>query len=376
MELRTESRYRRRRFRIPYWLLGLLVLVSISVYNRRDMLRDNAIPLLPSPTATPNAFAALTAARIAEDQGALSEAIDAYAQVASIEVSNPDPLVAQSRLYLLKEDVPNALATAQAAYERDPRDPHALNALSRALDWAGEYESAVDIAVEALVIAPDNSETLAILGEIYADVGNWSLSAFYLDRALELDPDNVLAWRNYALLYERQGGYEEGLAALDQGLSIDPAAWHLEVSKGRLYEAILEWEQAVAAYTRARDMNPNVSLTWDALGFAHYKVGNDLEALRVLKTAVEVDPEDWRAQAHLGTTYYRLRNYEQAVITLRRAVEELGDRARIEYLYQLGLAYIYKEPAECDEATPWLLAALAIDPDSGPALQGLALCPA
>ena len=375
MELRSVRYTSRRRWRVPLWALALLVLACVSLWNRRELLVERATFVLPDPTPTPSAVNPLAQARVHEAQGDLLKAAEFYGQVAAIETWNPQPLVDQSRLYILLKQIPKALAAAEEAVRRDDRHVDSLNALARALDWSGEYEEAVNTAVDALVLSPDNSRTLAILGEIYADVGNWYKAEDYLDQAAELAPLDVLVWRNKALLHEYRGEYTEGLAALEQGLSVDPSAWYLEIHKGRLYEALFEWENALEAYERALELNPNVSLTWDALGYGHFKVGNDLEARRNLERAVEVNSRDGLAMAHLGTVYYRMRNYEGAVDILSEALDLIEGTPRIEFLYQLGLAYVYKDPSECDKAKPWLLAALEIDPESGPALEGLESCP-
>jgi tetratricopeptide (TPR) repeat protein len=89
---------------------------------------------------------------------------------------------------------------------------------------------------------------------------------------------------------------------------------------------------------------------------------------------VEDDPNYGPAQVHLGMALYARRNYEDAVPALEKGITILGDKARIEHLYTLGLAYIYKDPSECDKAEVWLRKALEVDPESGPALEGLALC--
>jgi tetratricopeptide (TPR) repeat protein len=80
------------------------------------------------------------------------------------------------------------------------------------------------------------------------------------------------------------------------------------------------------------------------------------------------------AQVHLGMALFARRNFEDAALHLETGLTLLGDKARIEQLYTLGLAYIYKEPRECDKAIPWLQRALTIMPDNGPALDGLAVC--
>lgn len=379
MLLRDDlSAYRRRR-RIPVWLmvaLGLLaLLVGTSLYNRRDELLNNSPLLLATPVPTPDTISLLAQARVMESTGQLMEALALYEEIETIIPEDPFALVAQSKIHLLFEDTDRAFATAERAFALDEEYLPSLNALGRALDWIGEYEDAVDILVEALTLDPHNAETLAILGEVYADVGNWTQSELYINQSLEAEPQNQLALRNKALLLERQGLYQEAIAVLDEGLAEDRGAWDLEIYKGRLYEVLFEWDNALAALQRAADINPYISDTWDALGFGHFKVGNDLEALRFLKQAVEINPLDGEAQAHLGSAYYRLRNYERAVEILEIAAGLLGDRIRIEYLYQLGLAHIYKEPRECALAIPWLEAALELDPQSSPALEGLSECP-
>ena len=379
MQLRDDLFGYRRGRRIPIWLLFvlglLLLLVSVSLYNRRHELLDNAPMLASTPVPTPDTINLLAQARVMESTGKLMEALALYEEIESYTPEDPFPLVAQSKIYILFEESDKALETAERAFALDEEYQPAVNALGRALDWVGEYEDAVDILVEALTLDPHNAETLAILGEVYADVGNWSQSDLYINQSLEADPNNVMAYRNRALLFERQGRYLEAVGALDEGLAIDRGAWDLEIYKGRLFEALFEWDNAIEAFERSTAINPYISDTWDALGYGHFKVGNDLEALRVLKQAVEINPLDGEAQAHLGTAYYRLRNYERAVEILDLAAELLGDRARIEYLYQLGLAHIYKEPRECELAVPWLEAALELDPQSSPALEGLRECP-
>jgi len=50
--------------------------------------------------------------------------------------------------------------------------------------------------------------------------------------------------------------------------------------------------------------------------------------------------------------------------------------APVEYYYELGLSYVYLQPPQCDQAVPWLLKSLDIDPAYyNPAWAGLKICP-
>jgi tetratricopeptide (TPR) repeat protein len=373
MYLDRDYKPRRRKSRWRFWPLILMAVLAIHFYNRPPEW-INTTPLQPTPTPTRSAISWLAEAQRYEQSGDWTRAIATYQVAESLEPDNPDPLVAQSRLLVLLDDIPQAVQLARRAVDLAPEDADALNALARALDWQGEYDDAVDFALEAYLIEPSNADTLAILGEIYADVGNWVRSQEYLDQALEADPDNVLAHRNQAWLYERQGDYDLAIAAYNAAIERAPNRADLYIGKGLQYQALFMWDEAIEAYTQATEVNPNVAFTWDALGWGLYLSGDPLQALRVLRQAVEVDPADGNAQAHLGLVYYARRNYEDAVPALETGISILGDASRIEYYYQLGLAHIYKEPQECDKAIPWLNKALEIDPGSLPALEGLRVC--
>ncbi len=91
---------------------------------------------------------------------------------------------------------------------------------------------------------------------------------------------------------------------------------------------------------------------------------------RMLKKAIEIDPEYGPAYAHLGRLYYTRLNWEAAVENLTRAMD-LGVRNE-EYFYELGLAYVYLD--DCDNAMIWLEKALEENPESPPALEGIRRC--
>jgi tetratricopeptide (TPR) repeat protein len=298
----------------------------------------------------------------------------AYRQMSRLEPDNPLPYVALSKLYLLLQDVSQSYAMAQEAVDVAPDDPDALAALARAEDWRGDYEEAINHALDALEIDPEHVTTLAVLAEIYADVGNWDVAQDYLDQALALDGNHILTWRNQAYLHERKGEYDEAVQAYANALELAPQRFDLLIEQGRQYRiGLLDYERANESYRAAVEVYES-PITLDALGFGLYNVGDHLQAIRTLRRAVELDPNYGPAQVHLGMALYARRNYEDTVPALERGIELLGERSRIEHYYTLGLAHIFKDPSDCEAAERWLRKALEIEPESGPALEGMALC--
>lgn len=370
-----DRSYKPRRRRDRGWIWWVLILGGFVVYlylQQPEWLV--AQPLQPTSVPTRSALSWQADAEIHLAAGRMQEAVAAYEEMARLEPDNPDPLVVLARLSLRDRKLTQARSFAARAVEVDPEDVGALTIYARTLDWFGEYETAINYAFDALDLDPENADTLAVLGEIYSDVGNWPRAQAYLDESLAIDPDGVLALRNLAVLYELQGDYESAIATFDRAIAAAPNQADLYIEKGRQYQALSEWEQAIESYQKAVDV-AETGLTLDSLGWGLYLSGDPLQALRVLRKAVEIEPEYGPALAHLGMAYYSRRNYEEAAPTLERAIEILGpEESRIEFYYSLGLAHIYKKPEECDKAIPWLQQALEISPQSPPALEGMRVC--
>jgi tetratricopeptide (TPR) repeat protein len=281
-----------------------------------------------------------------------------------------------SRLYMIEQDIAAAYDTAAEAVAIAPKNPDALNALARAEDWLGEFESALNHALDAYELDPQNLETLAVLAEVYTDVGNYNIAQEYLDTALAANPNHVLALRNQAYLHEKLGRYDEALAELDRALAQDPQRADFYMEKARIYRIGKgEFGKAIEAYRAAVDAN-KTAITLDALGEGLYNAGDHIQAVRVLREAVEMDPDYGPALVHLGMALYARRNYEDAVVNLEKGLAMIGDRAREDQLYTAGLAHINKEPRECALADPWLRKALEKNAASEPALAGLRICAA
>lgn len=369
-----RPRRRRRGFLGGMWPFFVLLLgIAIVFYITRPSWLTPRVTM-PTPTPTLSVVAFVADAQNALSRGDNAAALAAYQKIAELETTNPDPLTEQSRLYMIEQNIAAAYETASKAVERAPKDANALTALARAEDWLGQFESALNHALDALEVDPKNVETLAVLAEIYTDVGNYDIAQQNLDEALTSDPNHVLALRNQAYLYEKRGKYVEAIAALDKALVQDPQRSDLFMEKARIYRVgLADFQKAIEAYRAAVDAN-KTAVTLDALGEGLYNAGDHLQAVRMLREAVELDPNYGPALVHLGMALYARRNYEDAVTNLEKGLALIGDAAREDHLYTAGLAHIYKEPRECAQAEPWLRKALEKNSESAAALAGLRIC--
>lgn len=209
MYLDRDYTPRRRKNRNWFWWIAILGFIGSYFYVRQPDWLVNQ-PLQATPTPTRSALSWQAEAEIHHVTGNYAGAIAAYQRAAQLEPDNADPLVAQAEIYMTDRRINEAYELAAQAVAINPEHVAALNIYARTLDWQGDYETAINAAFDALDLQPDNPATLAILGEIYSDVGNWSRAQEYIDQALAIDPRHVLALRNQAVLYELQGGLRTG----------------------------------------------------------------------------------------------------------------------------------------------------------------------
>ncbi|MDE0069801.1 MAG: tetratricopeptide repeat protein [Caldilineaceae bacterium] len=306
--------------------------------------------------------------------GNFAEAEAALEKMAELEPENAYPLVTLAELHLMARKVEQAFQLSQKAVRVDPKNVSALTIHARALDWLGRYDSAGNFAFEALDLDPDNPDVLAVLGEIYTDVGNRALAQEYLDEALALDPENVLALRNLAVFYELQDDYDRAITAINRAIEAAPMRADLYIERGRQYAQLEEWDAAIASYEQAVAIDER-AYALDALGWALWTREDYLQALRVLRRAAELEPQNPVVLAHLGMAYYHRLNYESAAETLEKALAGMDERdINARFTLTLGLSHIYKKPEECHRAIPWLHKTLEFAPGLSSAYHGLRLC--
>jgi superkiller protein 3 len=369
---------RRKRRSSPVRVFILLVLIAIGAYIliwRRDLIKP--IQIGPTPTPTPTADDVMAEAYELYREGLLDEAIEKYSQAAELDSTDPMPYVWWSHVLTLRQRTEEAVERAREAVGIAPDSAEALAALCMALDWdAGvgdqaQLQEALSACLSATDLNPGYAEAQAYLAEVYADLGQKQQAVETARLAVSLDDSSVFAHRDLGYALEKQRQYRDAVAEYQRASQLHPRLAQPYIDLGRIHMSHNRYKDALSAYEKATVVDPNSAHALDALGQAYFSTGDHQRAVVVLQKAVEADPSYIPAYGHLGLAYYVLRNYEDAILMYKKALD-LGATAP-EYYYELGLAYAFLD--RCDEARPWLLEAVRIDPYAWPAWEGLDLCP-
>jgi tetratricopeptide (TPR) repeat protein len=98
--------------------------------------------------------------------------------------------------------------------------------------------------------------------------------------------------------------------------------WAIYYFRGVDYERAKQWDKAEADFKKALELYPEQPLVLNYLGYSWVDQGLHLdEAFKMLRRAVELQPEDGYIVDSLAWAHYKLGHYDESVKLLERAIE-------------------------------------------------------
>ncbi len=177
---------------------------------------------------------------------------------------------------------------------------------------------------------PDGIVTRYILASMVGDRGNYGEAATELEATLQ----NLFgsdAWKNAdtAARAVRDDPRILMRARQNQGSTDEPHIW-LAFNYNTLAHVYLKQGQTfagLAAYRAAEAMTPRDAEIQSGIGYCEGLLGHDDEAVRRMKAALSLDPNQAYAHEWLGRYYVRLANWDAAVPQLRAWAKAVPDSA-------------------------------------------------
>jgi tetratricopeptide (TPR) repeat protein len=271
----------------------------------------------------------------------------------------------------------------------------------------GDEIAAIIFLRLALALQPDHVLALDTLGEAYGRLKQYEAAIEVYDQTPEASPMRVNADIHVALLLDALGKSDEAskrlkgivaehpnsaealsaLADLERSrkdfvgsadaytrvLGLTGAGektqWAIYYFRGVDYERAKQWDKAEADFKKALDLYPEQPLVLNYLGYSWVDQGLHLdEAFKMLRRAVELQPEDGYIVDSLAWAHYKLGHYDEAVKLLERAIElKPGDPVINDHL---GDAY-WRVGRKLDAEFQWNHARdLNPDPEEMPKILG------
>jgi len=212
----------------------------------------------------------------------------------------------------------------------------------------GNYDSAKSAFNMGIKIDSQNSDFFSELGNLYFFENQTKTAIFYYEEALSLNPKNYEANLNLALLYRNQGEYQKAKRNLNiltrtypnqflpvynlgfcndklgnkdeakgnylTAISIDNQNPEAHFALGNIYKDEKDWENAKIQYQIAIENSTPNSRYYSNLGYVFHYTGDFINAEKILKQAVETDPNNLDAKVNLASTLFELDRIEEALL--------------------------------------------------------------
>jgi serine/threonine protein kinase/Tfp pilus assembly protein PilF len=264
--------------------------------------------------------------------------------------------------YQLLRLTPEGLAKSKEYYEQaialDPNYALAWQGLAGFYNLLGTAGIMPPIAAnaqaeqatrKALQVDDQLAEAHAMMGVLRASEFDWKGAELEFGRALDLDPESedVLIWYDFHYL-DPMKRVDEAVAAYLRAAEMDPLSPILQSRLGYNYCLKREWNRAIEHCRNALELDPQ-SWAYMLLGACSFHMGKHDDAIRAMETLTQVTGRSAFALGGFGWVYAQTGRTGEAL----KILEELRERAQMQYVPSWSFAVIYSGLGEMDKAFDW-----------------------
>ncbi|MEQ9411598.1 MAG: tetratricopeptide repeat protein [Fuerstiella sp.] len=203
----------------------------------------------------------------------------------------PDLTVNESTIADATEKVMQSVDTA--AHGR------ALRNLSKVLSWAGKYDEADRLAIQAMQILPDDSDALYQGGSAWFRQGNLEQAMAAYQRAADLAPDSAQAHFGLGLVHAELSDWPSAIRHYQKASALKPSFPDIEFNLGRAFELSGDYVSAARQYQLCLELNDRFAPAYNGMGTIAARQGDMPTAVKWFRRALAADPDDPNASMNL-----------------------------------------------------------------------------
>jgi putative PEP-CTERM system TPR-repeat lipoprotein len=304
----------------------------------------------------------------AAQSGASDEARDRLKQAADAEPNALLPKVYLARFYMQSGKPQEALAVAEPALLRHPKEPGLLETIGRCNLALRRGPQAVNAFRELVEAKPDSPQARYWLARAYATNDDFTGQKTALEAALALAPDYPIAKLDLALLLAAEGQGERAEILASEVAAVfpdDPLVLSARADVASIRGRI---DPAITDYQRAFSVAPSSELA-RKLARAHWRKGDKGGAIATLVAWLERHPKDLPARLQLAAGYLDMKKLEDA----RRHYAEAVDQAPNQVVARNDLAWVLYRMGQYPAARTHAQRAYELDDRNPQVLDTLAM---
>ncbi|MDD5010784.1 MAG: tetratricopeptide repeat protein, partial [Phycisphaerae bacterium] len=202
----------------------------------------------------------------------------------------------------------------------------------------GKNDEALRLYEQAVMLKPQSSELLEMLGSCYVLTKQWGKAAEIHERLYSQSDDaeeQTRYLKTMAIAAENDGDYDAAFNYYSMLTSQDKNNARLWFSMGQAALGADLLSEAIVCSRKVLALSPNMKEAWLLSGSANYKKGNYLEAAEDFQKAADVPEKAEFALLMTGRCYEKLGKDEQAKIAYKRA-GQFGTNSELQRLLAKG----------------------------------------
>ena len=229
-----------------------------------------------------------------------------------------------------------------AAIELDPEFAMAYSLKGDLHQEGKEYKESADAYEAATKLDPWSFKDFFNLGKVSAILKEWARAVAAYVRACELEPEHLESHVGAGRCFYELEQYEQALEYTNVAKVLDPNSSDPEILLGDIHRMQGENEDAISAYRRALELEGNEPGIMVPLASAYLSGQRYSAAEELLKSVIEIDPENGKAYEYLGFTHLKLREADLAIADYQKALEYGAAEDAWRAHKGIGIAYLVK----------------------------------
>eukprot|EP00884_Botryococcus_braunii_P009865 jgi/Botrbrau1/18880/Bobra.177_2s0039.1 len=250
-----------------------------------------------------------------------------------------------------------ALEICAVIYPHQPNRTDLLLLIGAIYYQLGQFSVSIQFNDRCIIIDPNMAEAHANLANALQQLGNFDMAIVYYQSAIRLKPDFTDAYNNMASAYVQKGQIPEAIRCYQTALNLNQNLVDVYVNLGDLYRTQGNRDLAERAYSTALNYDSLCAAAWRGMGDLLRERGEYQEACTSYQEAIRLRP-----------------TYADAYTGMGAALKEMGQKQRAEACFLQvirlrphcalshgNLAGVYYEQGKLQEAIATFKRALAID---------------
>ncbi len=194
-------------------------------------------------------------------------------------------------------------------------------------EGTGQYNEAVEEFQKALQLDPVNYDACHGLATAYEDLNRIDDAEKTYLRAIKLKPDDWIGYYDLAYFYVMYGRLDDAITQLNEASSLAPYAVVPFNDLGALYFYLEDWEKARIMWEGVLQIEPSYAASSN-LGALYYMDRRYADAIRMYKSALDIDDRNYAVWGNLAQAYYMLPDGKTKASELFRKAADMAEEQR------------------------------------------------